>query len=170
MTVDIAERSARECLSLTASLPVIGQMWVFVGQNEEGLAAINQALDECEKDSQFEIYLLILKCEALAAVADRKGVRSVLNQVCANMPHIEVLMEVLFTDPDTPSKVAQQALVNMSPAQARAMLLFMHYACARLLQIEEHRHNAYRTVATLFKKQFGPDIIPEEVRTMIELD
>ncbi len=168
MAVEIAERSARECLSLMASLPIIGQMWIFVGQNEEGLAAINQALDECEESSQFEIYLLILKCEALAAVADRKGVRSVLNRVCANVPHIEVLMEVLFTDPDHPSKVAQQALVNMAPAQARAMLLFMHYVYARLLKVEEHRHNAYRTVVTLFRKQFGPDIVPDEVKPMIE--
>ncbi len=122
------------------------------------------------KGSQFEIYLLILKCEALAAVADRKGVRSVLNQVCADVPpHIEVLMEVLFTDPDHPSKVAQQALVNMPPpAQARAMLLFMHYVYARLLKVKQHRHNAYRTVVTLFRKQFGPDIVPDEVKSMIE--
>lgn len=46
-----------------------------------------------------------------------------------------------------------RALVNMPPAQARAMLLFMHYVYARLLKAEEHRHNAYRTMVTLFRKQ-----------------
>lgn len=167
MAVRMAERLHTESTSLAASLPVVGQMRVFVGQNEDGQRALDQALELCEPGSQFEIYLMILKCEALAAVSDRDGLDQILDEVCARVPQIEVLMQVLFTCSERPSKIAQQALVNMPPAQARGMLMLMHYVYGRLLQNPAHRANAYKTPVSLFTKQFGPNIIPEEVRQVL---
>ena len=167
MAVRIAEKIHKESTALTASLPVVGQMRVFLGQNEDGQAAIDQALERCEPGSQFENYLLILKCEALAAVSDRDGLDKILNQVCTRVPQIEMLMHVLFTCSERPSKIAQQALVNMPPAQAKSMVMFIHYVYARLLQDPEHRANAYRTPVSLFTRQFGPNIIPAEVTQML---
>ena len=167
MAVKIAERIHRETTAVTASLPVIGQMRVFLGQNEDGQAAIDQALERCEPGSQFENYLLILKCEALAAVSDRDGLDRILDQVCTRVPQIEMLMHVLFTCSERPSKIAQQALVNMPPAQAKGMVMFIHYVYGRLLQNPEHRANAYRTPVSLFTKQFGPNIIPVEVTQLL---
>ncbi|MBD8876199.1 winged helix-turn-helix domain-containing protein [Roseibium polysiphoniae] len=167
MAVKMAERLHKESTSLAASLPVVGQMRVFTGQNEDGQRALDQALELCEQGSQFEIYLMILKCEALAAVSDRDGLDQILDQVCARVPQIEVLMQVLFTCSERPSKIAQQALVNMPPAQARGMVMLMHYVYGRLLQNRKHRANAYRTPVSLFSKQFGPNIIPDEVRQVL---
>lgn len=168
MAVRMAERLHKESTVLAASLPVVGQMRVFVGQNEEGQHALDQALELCEPGSQYEIYLMILKCEALAAVSDREGLDQILDQVCARVPQIEVLMQVLFTCSEQPSKIAQQALVNMSPAQAKGMLMLTHYVYARLLQDPGHRANAYRTPVSLFSKQFGPNIIPVEVTRVLQ--
>ena len=163
MAMDTALRAHRVTTSLLASLPVIGQMYVFMGENEKGNAAIDQALEQCPPGTQLEVYLLILKCEALAAVADYDGIDQVLARVYAQVPQIETLMEVLFTNPDAPSKAAQQELVGMSRKQAQGMLLYMHYVYGRLLQNPQHRQNAYRTSFTLFTKQFGADIIPAEI-------
>ncbi|WP_339762072.1 helix-turn-helix domain-containing protein [uncultured Hoeflea sp.] len=168
MAVMMAERLHKESTSLEASLPVVGQMRVFVGQNEDGQRALDQALELCEPGSQFEIYLMILKCEALAAVSDRDGLDEILDEVCARVPQVEVLMQVLFTCSEQPSKIAQQALVNMTPAQARGMLMLTHYVYGRLLQNPEHRANAYRTPVSLFSRQFGPDIVPDEVKRVLE--
>jgi DNA-binding winged helix-turn-helix (wHTH) protein len=168
MAVKMAERLHKESTSLAASLPVVGQMRVFAGQNEAGQRALDQALELCEPGSQFEIYLMILKCEALAAVFDRDGLDQVLDQICARVPQVEVLMQVLFTCSERPSKIAQQALVNMSPAQAKGMLMLTHYVYGRLLQNPEHRANAYRTPVSLFSKQFGPNIIPDEVKQALQ--
>lgn len=163
MAMDIAERAHRETTSLLASLPVIGQMYVFIGENAKGNAAIDQALEQCPAGTQLEVYLLILKCEALAAVADYDGIDRVLARVYAQVPQIETLMEVLFTNPDAPSKAAQQELVKMSRKQAHGMLLYMHYVYGRLLQNPTHQQNAYRTSCTLFTRQFGADILPEGI-------
>ncbi|WP_428672721.1 hypothetical protein [Roseibium sp.] len=84
------------------------------------------------------------------------------------MPHVEVLMQVLFTCSEQPSKIAQQALVNMPPLQARSMMTLMHYVYGRLLQNPEHRANAYRTPVSLFSQQFGPNIIPDEVKRILQ--
>ncbi|MCK7615523.1 winged helix-turn-helix domain-containing protein [Roseibium sediminicola] len=168
IAVKMAERLHKESTSLAASLPVVGQMRVFVGQNEEGQRAIDQALELCEPGSQYEIYLMVLKCEALAAVSDRGALDQILDQVCSRVPQIEVLMQILFTCSERPSKIAQQALVNMSPAQAKGMLMLTHYVYGRLLQDPEHRANAYRTPVSLFTRQFGPNIIPDEVRQVLQ--
>lgn len=167
MAMDIALRAHRETTSLLASLPVIGQMYVFIGENEKGNAAIDQALEQCPTGTQLEVYLLILKCEALAAVADYDGIDRVLARVYAQVPQIETLMEVLFTNPENPSKAAQQELVGMSRKQAQGMLLYMHYVYGRLLQNPQHRQNAYRTSFTLFTRQFGKDIIPAEIEGFV---
>jgi DNA-binding winged helix-turn-helix (wHTH) protein len=168
MAVRMAERLHRESTALAASLPVVGQMRVFTGQNEDGQRALDQALELCEPGSQYEIYLMILKCEALAAVSDRDGLDQVLDEVCARVPQVEVLMQVLFTCAERPSKIAQQALVNMPPAQAKGMLMLTHYVYGRLLQNPVHRANAYRTPVSLFTRQFGPNIIPDEVRQVLQ--
>jgi hypothetical protein len=168
MAVKMAERLHKESTTLAASLPVVGQMSVFVGRNEEGQRAIDQALELCEPGSQYEIYLMILKCEALAAVADHDALDQILDEVCARVPQIEVLMQILFTCSERPSKIAQQALVNMSPAQAKGMLMLTHYVYGRLLKDPEHRANAYRTPVSLFTRQFGPNIIPDEVRQVLQ--
>lgn len=164
MAMDVAQRAHRETTSLLGSLPVIGQMYVFIGENAKGTAAIDQALEQCPPGTQLEVYLLILKCEALAAVADYDGIDRVLARVYAQVPQIETLMEVLFTNPDAPSKSAQQELVKMSRKQAQGMLLYMHYVYGRLLQNPDHRQNAYRTSCTLFTKQFGKDILPPDIQ------
>ena len=163
MAVELAEKAHRETTAPLASLPVIGQLRVFLGDVTSGLAAIDQALDQSEPGTQFEIYLLILKCEALSAIADRPAIDAVLAKVIERVPQIEVLMEVLFTDANAPSKAAQQALIKMPPKEARAMLMFMHYVFGRLLQRPEHRANAYRTPVSLFRKQFGDSVVPDEV-------
>jgi len=167
LAFEIAERVHKNSMALSASLPVVGQMRVFEGQNEEGLAAINQALERCKTGSQFEVYLQVLKCEALAAVNAREELDRVLHHICSNVPQIEVLMQFLFTCAERPAKAAQQALVNMSTVQAKAMLMFTHYVYARLLVNPEHRANAYRTPLSLLQKQFGPGIVPDEVNLIL---
>jgi len=163
MAVKMAERLHKESTSLAASLPVVGQMRVFAGHNAEGQVALDHALELCDPGSQYEVYLLILKCEALAAVCDREGLDQILEKVCTYVPQIEVLMHVLFTSAEYPSKTAQQALVNMSPAQANGMMMLMHYVYGRLFKNPTHAANAYSTPVSLFSRQFGTEIIPEEI-------
>ncbi len=170
MAVRMTERLHKESTSLSASLPVVGQIRVFEGQNTDGQRALDQALELCAPGSQFEIYLLILKCEAMVAVSDRDGLDQILNKVCTQVPQIEVLMQILFTCAQHPSKIAQQALVNMPPAQAKGMMMLMHYVYGRLYKMPSHIANAYRTPISLFSKQFGVSIIPQEVAQFVKLN
>lgn len=80
-------------------------------------------IEELVMQSLDDPSFLILKCEALAAAADYNGIDRVLVRVYTQVPQIKTLMEVLFTNPETPSKAAQQELVGMLRKQARGMLL-----------------------------------------------
>ncbi|WP_424983862.1 winged helix-turn-helix domain-containing protein [Maritalea sp. S77] len=168
MAFKMAERLHKESTSLAASLPVVGQMRVFAGHNTEGQVALDHALELCDPGSQYEVYLLILKCEAMVAVANRHGLDQILEKVCTYVPQIEVLMHVLFTSEEKPSKIAQQALVNMSPAQANGMLMLMHYVYGRLFKNPTHAANAYATPVSLFSRQFGTEIVPEEITRFLK--
>src|SRR5690606_36513650 len=149
--------------SPAASLAIIGQMRVFLGQIEQGLASIEQALELSEPETKFWLYLLFLKAQAQQAAGDRPGLDATLAQLWSGRPELRLFFDIMFTSDVHPSPEALAALQSVSEARARAILKFQHYVSARLFKYEDHRENVLRTPVKLFTRRFGPSIVPEEV-------
>src|SRR5690606_40356862 len=59
MAVELAERAYRSSTAVAASLGFIGQMRSFIGQIEDGLACLDQAIELTEPETQAWLYLLV---------------------------------------------------------------------------------------------------------------
>ena len=70
MAVELAENAHRSSTSPAASLAIIGQMRAYLGQIEQGLASLDQALELSEPESQFWLYLLVVKAQAQQAAGE----------------------------------------------------------------------------------------------------
>lgn len=167
MAVELAENAHRSSTSIAASLAIIGQMRVFLGQFDQGLTSLEQAHELSERESKFQIYVLVLKCQALMAAGDREGLDASLAQLYAGRPQAKFFFEILYTCPDNPAPEALAALQAASEAQARATLMFVHYLSARLFRYDDHRENVLRTPAVLFSSRFGPSVVPEEIAAAV---
>lgn len=163
MAVEIAENAHRSSTSIAASLAIIGQMRAFVGQIEQGLKSLEQAIELSAPDSQFQLYLLVMKAQAQQAAGDRASLDATLEQLYAGRPELKLFLEVLFTCPTNPSAEALAMLRSASEARARAILMFAYYVNSRLFAYEDHRENALRTPIMLLSRRFGRSIVPEEV-------
>lgn len=163
MAVELAENAHRASTAVAASLGTVGQMRVFIGQIDQGLASLDQALELCEPGSQFQLYLLVLKAQALLAAGDRAGLDATLHQLCAGLPELKRFLDIMFTSHIAPSPEALVVVQTASEARARAILMLVYYISARLFLYEDHRENILRTPVTLLLQRFGPAIVPKEV-------
>jgi len=163
MAVELAENAHRSSTSPAASLAIIGQMRSFEGQIDQGLGSLEQAMELSEPDSQFWLYLLVMKAQSQLAAGDRAGLDATLAQLCQGRPELKLFLDIMFTRHDNPSPEALAVVQSASEARARAIMLFVYYVNARLFRYEDHRENVLRTPVTLFANRFGPSVVPEEV-------
>jgi DNA-binding winged helix-turn-helix (wHTH) protein len=167
MAVELAERAYRSSTTIAASLGIIGQMRSFVGQIEQGIACLDQALELSEPQSQPWLYVLVMKAQAQRAADDRDGLDRTLAQLYAGRAELKVFLDHTLTCPDNPSPEALMVVGSVSEAQARGILLNNYYACARLYRHDDQRENALRTSIALLTRRFGKSIVPDEVAASV---
>lgn len=167
MAVELAENAHRSSTSIAASLAIIGQMRAFVGQIEQGLKSLEQAIELSEPDSQFQLYLLVMKAQAQQAAGDRASLDATREQLYSGRPELKLFLDIMYTCPTDPSPEALAMLQSASETRARAILMFSYYVSARLFAYEDHRENVLRTPIALLSRRFGRSIIPEEVAAAV---
>jgi hypothetical protein len=139
-------------------------MRYHVGEVEAGLQALDLAQSMAEPNSEFEIYVICLKCQALMAIDDRERLDEVLALLYRRRPAIRFLYDILYGRPDALSPDAQGALAMMTLEQARGILIFADYLCARHFSIAEHRENSLKIPRAVLTARFGPDVLPPPMR------
>jgi hypothetical protein len=166
MAVELAERAYRSSTAVAASLGFIGQMRSFLGQIEDGLACLDQAIELTEPETQQWLYLLVMKAQAQMAASDREGLDRTLTQLYAGRAELKLYLEHTHTCPENPSPEALMVVQSITESQARGILLKNWYVNARLFQHEDQRENAIRTSVALLTRRFGKSIVPDEVAAL----
>ena len=57
------------------------------------------------------------------------------------------------------------ALANTPREMAIALLRYVHHSCTKNFVRPDHRINTIEAGAKLFASRFGPDVMPEELRS-----
>lgn len=164
LALEIAEEAFGTSTAFASSFTVLGQMRMFEGEFEEALALLERGLELVVEGSHFDRYLLTLKCQALLASGDRAGLAAAFDDFCARKPGLREIFSVFYT-PGEAGEVLPEAQVfvdNIEERRARAVLVWVHYICARLFRSAEHRANIMRPSAQLFFKRFGRRVLPAE--------
>lgn len=164
MAVEVLEDLNRSTVALPSTLMTLGAMRYHVGEVEAGLQALDLAQSMAEPNSEFEIYVICLKCQALMAIDDRDRLDEVLALLYRRRPAIRFLYDILYGRPDVLSPDAQGALAMMTVEQARGILIFADYLCARHFTLAEHRENSLKIPRAVLTARFGPEVLPPPMR------
>nr|WP_277347847.1 helix-turn-helix domain-containing protein [Salipiger mangrovisoli] len=163
LAMGIAEDAYRSSLSVSASLPLIGQMRAFMGRIDEALPCIEQALELVEPGSRSHLYTLTIKCQVLVASGNREGLGDAKRQLYSVSVLSPLFFEPVFGDPDSPSLRGRIAAMAMSRRMALSRLQHIEYVSARLFAEQIHRENIIYAPLALVCRRFGPEAVPPEI-------
>ncbi|MBX9844730.1 MAG: winged helix-turn-helix domain-containing protein [Xanthobacteraceae bacterium] len=166
LAIQIIEEAFNSTAAFATSFAILGQIRMFEGDIEAALALVDQGLELCPAGSPFELYLLVLKSQALLASDQRAALPAVLDTLFAKQAGLREALSIFYTSgsADEVPPEASHLLDNIDEARARAMLVWTNYLWARLFRVPEHRENYLRGPLTLLVGRLGPAVIPDEVR------
>lgn len=163
IAMELIEDVNRHSTAVAATLTILGMLRNFVGETDRSLSALNQALDLAERGSEFEVYIMCVKCQVLMAIDDRKALDALLVELYQRKPGLKFLYDIFYGSVENPSKEALGALHMMTPKQATGLLTFVDYMCARFFHEDAHRQNTLRIPTQILSMKFGPDIVPRNL-------
>lgn len=169
MAAELIEKSAGTATALAISCAVLGQLRMFRGDLAAATALFENGLGLCRDDPEFELYLMVLACQARLAAADADGLHAAAERLyranAATRPGLSFLYSVDGRTKLDPT--AHAAIAAMSLKQAQGVLVWINYISARLFESPVHAGNIIRGVARLMVDRFGPGVIPQEIRETV---
>jgi tetratricopeptide (TPR) repeat protein len=169
LAIRIVEEAFQSTTAFATSFAVLAQIRMLEGDFDTALSLYDQGLELCQDGTEFQVYLLVLKSEALLACNRRKALAETLEVLYAKKAGTREVLSIFFIAPNT-NEIApelQVILDRLDQARAKAMLIYVNYICARLFRFPEHRENILRGPLTLFIDRFGPDVVPDDLRTSV---
>jgi hypothetical protein len=164
LAIGLAEDAFGTSTAFASSFAILGQMRMFAGEFAQALALFDRGLELVAVGSHFDRYLLTLKCQAMLASGDRAGLTATFDVFCSRKPGLRETFSVFYS-PTEPGEVLPEAQVfvdSIEVRRARAVLVWVHYICARLFRSAEHRARIIAPSAQLFLNRFGVHVLPEE--------
>jgi DNA-binding winged helix-turn-helix (wHTH) protein len=159
LAVELAEEGLRSCTDIASSLAIVGQLRSFMGRTAEALGSLDQAVRLSPYGSEFHVYAMFLKCQALAAAGDWPALAVARKELFKVRPAAMVL-EPIFADPIRPSLRARALTMALTRPRARALLMNLTYVSTRLFRQPEMRENSIRPPLRLFLGRFGEGVVP----------
>jgi tetratricopeptide (TPR) repeat protein len=167
LAIQIADDAFRSTTAFATSFATLGQIRMLEGNIEEALSLYDQGLELCQDNAAFELYIMVLKCQALLAADQRKALAAARDLLYAKAPGTRALA-IFFTPAGEAIASDVQQLVDMfDETRAKALLVFADYICGRLFRFAEHRENFLRGPLTLVVDRFGPAVVPEDLRASV---
>ncbi|PWT89064.1 MAG: hypothetical protein C5B56_07755 [Proteobacteria bacterium] len=169
LAIKMVEHAYHSTTAFATSFAILGQIRMCEGDFNAALSLYDQGLELCQDNSEFHVYLLVLKCQALLASDRRKALTETLEVLYATRVGAREGLSIFFVPAniDAIDPAAQAMLERLDQAHARAVLVYADYICARLFRLVEHRENVLRGPLTLFIDRFGPGVVPEDLNASI---
>jgi DNA-binding winged helix-turn-helix (wHTH) protein len=164
--MELAEHGLRDSTSIASSLAIVGQLRSFDGRPEDAIPGIDQALGLTDFGSEFQVYTLFIKCQALAAAGNWDDLAKARRELYRVRPRTTVF-DPLFTDPFRPSFRSRAIVMAFSRERACAYLRFLNYVSTRLFRDPGMRANSVHAILRLLVGRFGDAVVPEELRSSV---
>lgn len=167
LAIEMVEQAFNATTAFATSFAILGQIRMLEGEIDAGLSLIEQGLELCSSGSEFELYLMVLRCQALLASNQRQALDAVLEAFYAKKAGTREALSIFFANPEAIPPEVSYLISNIDETPARAMLVWSNYICARLFRLAEHRENILRAPLTLFVKRFGMSVVADDVRASV---
>ena len=169
LAVELAESAFKNSTAIASSLTIVGQMRMFLGEFEQAIDFIEQAQNISKEGTQFHYYLLFIKCQTYLAEGSWSKLREALDDFFEKVPEASYTVSIFFASAggDKVQPESEAMAKTLSREQAVAILKLTNYVYARLFTENEPRVNIFKGLTSLMIKNFGMDIIPNEIRKTV---
>jgi tetratricopeptide (TPR) repeat protein len=173
--LEFAERLADDALAAGPAFPAYyatrAQLLMWRGETDNSLALFDKAIELAEPESEFLVYVLVLKAGAHMAAGQRAEVRKTVEQVCKLRPPARMRIGFFFVDPDEPvlDPALEAGLGGMTLAVAQGAIRQLYRISARHFVKPQHRDNIMRGLVTHLVRKLGPDAVPAEFARLSNL-
>ena len=166
LAVELAEDGLRSSTDIAPCLAIVGQLRAFTGRVPEALGSLDQAARLSRYGSEFHVYSMFMKCQALAACGDWTALAGARAELFKVRPATMVL-EPIFADPIKPSFRSRALAVALTRARARALLMQLTYVSTRLFRDQRMRENSIRGPLRLLVGRFGREVVPGPLAALV---
>lgn len=169
--VEMAENAFRNSTAIATSLTIVGQMRMFLGEFDQAIDFLNQAQELSEDGTQFQYYLMFIKCQTYMAAGNWVKLREALDEFYEKVPETKYSVSIFFASAGD-NNISPEAKVmanNITKEKAVAILNITNYVYARLFTDDEPKLNIFRGLVAVMSECFGSEIIPDEIRSSIPI-
>ncbi|WNO54045.1 winged helix-turn-helix domain-containing protein [Stakelama saccharophila] len=158
---DRAQSMAKEAFerspAFAAAFATLGQFRACSGRFEESLSLYDRAIELSEPESDFHVYLLILKIVAFMACDDRERAHDTGLVLFRLRPETRLRIGLLTASPEetTLPDDLERHLRLVDKAQAAHMALYLYRISARQFCRADHQRNVMDGLCTHLARRFG---------------
>jgi tetratricopeptide (TPR) repeat protein len=164
----LVDRAFQTGTSFAAVFALRAQIHAARGETAQALEMYDRALEMSLPQSEFRVYLLVLKICALLASGNYKAVQRLTPELYREKPLTRMQLGVQLTPPDaTLDADLQHLLAGIGVLNAAVMTRHAYYMGARRMLHPEHRENMMRGLIQRVIRQYGTSAIPEDIRAAL---
>ncbi|MBN8960681.1 MAG: hypothetical protein J0H71_06080 [Rhizobiales bacterium] len=163
----LAEQAFLSSTAFASAFAGLGQIRMCKGDIRSALGLYDRGIELSEPDSEFRVFLMVLKCAALMADGDRPGLDRAAAQLYTLKPVTRLQIGFFLAPPGPLAPDLALILSQFDASRARRAILHLNYVFARLFVREDHRENIMRGVIDLLTTRLGADVVPHDVRRSV---
>lgn len=165
----LADEAFARSTGFAAAFATQAQIRMYSGRIGEALRLLDSGVELAEPASEFQVYLLILKCIALMAAGRRRALDRVSDQLYALRPEYRLRIGLMLADPSagTLPPDLDMVLAAIDESSARDALDYLFYIAGRRFPRMRQRRNVMSGLATHLSRRFGPGILQGSIARSI---
>jgi tetratricopeptide (TPR) repeat protein len=161
----LAEDAFAQSTAFASAFAVLGQLRLNRGRLPEAIDYFDQGIELAEPGSEFQVFLMVLKCTTLLALDDRQACQAACETLYRTKPLTRMQMGLFLASPDEvlPDDL-RQILLSLDAGLLRRLLLHFDYLFVRRVPDAAGRKNMFRGVLTQLAQHRPLDDLPAPVR------
>lgn len=166
LAVDLSETIFQRTTALASAFATVGQIRMWQGRIDDALVLYDKGLAMAEHATHFDLYLRVLKCDALTADGRVEAARTAASALYRIKPATREELGCFYeaeSDDEALAPIVARQIARLDLASAIAIVRYRHYIAARLFRHERHRRNVMQRPASLLEARFGRDCLPTDL-------
>ncbi|WP_373797780.1 winged helix family transcriptional regulator, partial [Achromobacter insuavis] len=160
----LAEEAFARSTAFASAFAVLGQLRLNRGRLREAIDYFDQGIELAEAGSEFQVFLMVLKCTTLLALDDRQACLTACETLYRTKPLTRAQMGLFLSSPDEvlPDDL-RQILLTLDAGLLRRLLAHFEYLFVRRVPDAAGRKNMFRGVLAQLAKHRPIDDLPPQV-------
>ena len=160
----LAEEAFAHSTAFASAFAVLGQLRLNRGRLREAIDYFDQGIELAEAGSEFQVFLMVLKCTTLLALDDRQACLAACETLYRTKPLTRAQMGLFLSSPDEvlPDDL-RQILLGLDADLLRRLLAHFEYLFVRRVPDAAGRKNMFRGVLAQLARHRPLDGLPPRV-------